>query len=89
MNLNNLTIKAQESVQYAQQLAFENEHPQIENEHLFQGLIETDESGISYLFSKLQIKTDLLKELNKSVLKGFPKVKIGRASCRERVSCDV
>ena len=74
MNLNNLTIKAQESVQYAQQLAFENEHPQIENEHLFQGLIETDESGISYLFSKLQIKTDLLKELNKSVLKGFPKV---------------
>ncbi len=74
MNLNNLTIKAQESIQYAQQLAFENEHPQIENEHLFQGLIETDESGISYLFSKLQIKTDLLKELNKSVLKGFPKV---------------
>ncbi len=86
MNLNNLTIKAQESVQYAQQLAFENEHPQIENEHLFQGLIETDESGISYLFSKLQIKTDLLKELNKSVLKGFPKVTGGSQMLSQNTS---
>jgi ATP-dependent Clp protease ATP-binding subunit ClpB len=86
MNLNNLTIKAQESVQYAQQLAFENEHPQIENEHLFQGLIETDESGISYLFSKLQIKTDLLKELNKSVLKGFPKVTSGSQMLSQNTS---
>ncbi|MEL0073874.1 MAG: ATP-dependent chaperone ClpB [Flavobacteriaceae bacterium] len=86
MNLNNLTIKAQESVQYAQQLAFENEHPQIENEHLFQGLIETDESGISYLFSKLQIKTDLLKELNKSVLNGFPKVTGGSQMLSQNTS---
>ena len=86
MNLNNLTIKAQESIQYAQQLAFENEHPQIENEHLFQGLIETDESGISYLFSKLQIKTDLLKELNKSVLKGFPKVTGGSQMLSQNTS---
>ena len=86
MNLNNLTIKAQESVQYAQQLAFENEHPQIENEHLFQGLIDTDESGISYLFSKLQIKTDLLKELNKSVLKGFPKVTGGSQMLSQNTS---
>lgn len=86
MNLNNLTIKAQESVQYAQQLAFENEHPQIENEHLFQGLIETDESGISYLFSKLEIKTDLLKELNKSVLKGFPKVTGGSQMLSQNTS---
>ena len=86
MNLNNLTIKAQESVQYAQQLTFENEHPQIENEHLFQGLIETDESGISYLFSKLQIKTDLLKELNKSVLKGFPKVTGGSQMLSQNTS---
>ena len=86
MNLNNLTIKAQESVQYAQQLAFENEHPQIENEHLFQGLTETDESGISYLFSKLQIKTDLLKELNKSVLKGFPKVTGGSQMLSQNTS---
>ena len=37
MNLNNLTTKAQESVQFAQQWAFENDHQQIENEHLFQG----------------------------------------------------
>lgn len=86
MNLNNLTLKAQESVQQAQQLAFENEHQQIENEHLFQGLLETDESVIPFLFSKLQIKTDLLKELNKSILKGFPKVTGGSQMLSQKAS---
>ncbi len=74
MNLNNLTTKAQESVQHAQQLAFENDHQQIENEHLFQGLLETDDSVIPYLFSKLNIKLTLLKQLNASAIKNFPKV---------------
>lgn len=34
MNFNNFTLKSQESVQAAQQYAFENEHQHIENEHL-------------------------------------------------------
>lgn len=74
MNLNNLTTKAQESVQQAQQLAFENEHQQIENEHLFQGILETDDNVIPYIFSKLNINSALLKQLNQSALKSFPKV---------------
>ena len=40
MNLNNFTIKSQEVVQYAQQLAQEMAHQQIENEHLFKAMIE-------------------------------------------------
>ena len=75
MNLNNLTTKAQESVQHAQQLAFESDHQQIENEHLFQGILETDENVIPYLFSKLKVKSSLLKQLNESTLKSFSKVK--------------
>ena len=34
MNLNNFTLKSQEVVQFAQQLAFDRGHQQIENEHL-------------------------------------------------------
>ena len=34
MNFNNFTIKSQEAVQRAQQLAQASEHQQIENEHL-------------------------------------------------------
>ena len=43
MNLNNFTIKAQEMVQHAQQIAFNNQNPNIDTVHLLQALI--DESG--------------------------------------------
>ncbi|MEI9933322.1 MAG: Clp protease N-terminal domain-containing protein [Ferruginibacter sp.] len=39
MNLNNFTIKAQESIAQAQQLAFNNQNPAIETEHLLKALI--------------------------------------------------
>jgi ATP-dependent Clp protease ATP-binding subunit ClpB len=78
MNLNNLTLKSQEVVQAAQQLAFERGHQQIENEHLFQGLLEVDDNVLPYLFKKLQINFDLVKQLNESILKSFPKVDGGQ-----------
>ena len=74
MNLNNLTTKAQECVQCAQQFAFENSHQQIENEHLFQCILEVDDNVIPYLLGKLNINLSLLKQLNGSALKSFPKV---------------
>ena len=74
MNLNNLTTKAQECVQCAQQFAFENSHQQIENEHLFQGILEVDDNVIPYLLGKLNINLSLLKQLNGSALKSFSKV---------------
>lgn len=42
MNFNNFTIKSQEAIQRAQQLAQSYGHQQIENEHLFQGILEVD-----------------------------------------------
>ena len=42
MNLNNFTIKSQEVIQSAQQLTQQLGHQQIENEHLFKGLLEVD-----------------------------------------------
>ena len=86
MNLNNLTTKAQESVQFAQQWAFENEHQQIENEHLFQGILETNDNVIPFLFSKLNVNTALLKQLNESALKSFPKVNGGNQMLSQKAS---
>jgi len=77
MNLNNLTLKTQEAVQAAQQYAFEKGHPQIENEHLFYGLLEVDETVLPYLFGKLKIDINLLKKLNTSELNHFSKVEGG------------
>ncbi|MGA0896401.1 MAG: ATP-dependent chaperone ClpB [Flavobacteriaceae bacterium] len=77
MNLNNLTLKTQEAVQAAQQCAFEKGHPQIENEHLFYGLLEVDETVLPYLFGKLKIDINLLKKLNAGELNHFSKVEGG------------
>jgi ATP-dependent Clp protease ATP-binding subunit ClpB len=86
MNLNNLTLKSQEVVQAAQQLALEHGHQQIENEHLFQALLEVDDNVLPYLFKKLQINFDLVKQLNISILKSFPKVKGGQLQFSPKAS---
>ena len=56
MNLNNFTIKSQDAVQEALQIALKNEQQSIEPAHLLLGLIQTDENTISFLFKKLNNK---------------------------------
>ena len=53
MNFNNYTIKSQETVQQAQQLAQSYGHQQIENEHIFKALIKVDENVVPFLLKKL------------------------------------
>ena len=77
MNLNNLTLKTQEAVQTAQQYAFEKGHPQIENEHLFYGLLEVDDTVMPFIFNKLEVQLPLLQQMNESALKRFSKVEGG------------
>ena len=52
MNLNNFTIKAQEAVAKAQQLAFNNSNPAIETEHLLSALLQDEDSPVEYLLKK-------------------------------------
>ena len=40
MNFNNFTIKSQEAIQQAQQIAQSYGHQQIENEHLLKAIFE-------------------------------------------------
>ena len=86
MNLNNLTLKSQEVVQASQQLAFERGHQEIENEHLFQGLLEVDDNVLPYLFKKLQLNLTLVKQLNESILKSFSKVEVGQQQFSPKAS---
>ena len=74
MNLNNLTIKSQEALQQAQQIAQALGHQQIENEHVFKGLIEIDENVTPFLLKKLNVNIDLFKKVLDSTLQSFPKV---------------
>src|SRR5690554_942870 len=77
MNLNNLTIKSQEAIQQAQQLAQELGHQQIENEHLFKGIMMVDENVTPFLLKKLNVNVSLFQQILDNTLSSFPKVSGG------------
>lgn len=77
MNINKFTIKAQECLQSAQQTAFENQNPSIENAHILKGIFDNDEEIISYLFSKVGANLQRVKSANDAIIKGLPKITSG------------
>ncbi|HET8735583.1 MAG TPA: ATP-dependent chaperone ClpB [Pricia sp.] len=77
MNPNNYTIKSQEALQQAQQLAQSMGHQQIENEHLFKAIGEVDENVLPFILKKLNINLVLLQQILDKELQSFPKVSGG------------
>jgi ATP-dependent Clp protease ATP-binding subunit ClpB len=78
MNFNNYTIKSQEAIQQAQEIANGFEHQQIENEHIFKGILETDDNVLPYLLKKYEIDNDTLTKVIEAELKRYPKVSGGQ-----------
>lgn len=74
MNLNNFTIKAQEMVQHAQQLAFNNQNPNIETVHLLQALIDDEEGPVSYLLKKNNVNLNFIEGKLDEQIKRLPKI---------------
>ena len=74
MNLNNFTTKSQEVIQKAQLIAQENEHQEIQNEHIFKAILVTDENVTPFLLKKLNVNIPLLEQLLDSQLKSYSKV---------------
>src|SRR5690554_3599417 len=77
MNLNNFTIKSQEAIQQAQQIAQGYGHQQIENEHLFKAILEVDENAAPFILKKLNVNLVTLKMILDKQLESFPKVSGG------------
>ncbi|TCO09094.1 ATP-dependent chaperone ClpB [Natronoflexus pectinivorans] len=75
MNLNQFTIKAQESVQQAVQIAAGLNHQAVENGHLLKGILQTEEQLTKYLFGKLGI-SNVFQILDK-IVESYPKVSGG------------
>jgi ATP-dependent Clp protease ATP-binding subunit ClpB len=78
MNLNNFTIKSQEAVQRAQQVALQYGHQAFEPAHLMQGVLETDENVTPYIIKKLGVNFNRIKEATLRLLKGYPSVAGGQ-----------
>ena len=74
MNFNNYTIKSQEAIQQAQQIAQSYGHQQIENEHIFKGILTVDENVLPFLLKKLNVNVSLLEQILNKELESYPKV---------------
>ena len=74
MNFNNFTIKAQEAVQKARELAEAYQNQSIENTHLLRGILAVDENVIPYLLKKLNVNPDLIARALDRMAGSFPKV---------------
>ncbi|MBK5212396.1 MAG: ATP-dependent chaperone ClpB [Flavobacteriaceae bacterium] len=77
MNFNNFTIKSQEAIQQAQQIAQGYGHQQIENEHILKAIFEVDENVAPFILKKLNVNLVTLKQILDKQLESFPKVSGG------------
>lgn len=77
MILNNFTIKSQEAVQQAVQLATQNGQQAIEAVHLLKGVIMTGESVTNFIFQKLGVNIQNLNRVLDAQISSLPKVSGG------------
>ena len=86
MNFNNYTIKSQEAIQNAQQLVQSNGQQQIENEHIFKGILNVDENVLPFLLKKLNVNINLLQQLLDKQIQSYVKVSGGDLSISREAS---
>jgi ATP-dependent Clp protease ATP-binding subunit ClpB len=74
MNLNNLTIKSQEAIQKAQEIAAGYQHQAIENVHLLKAILSVDENVAPFLFKKMNTKPERIVQRLDDILASLPRV---------------
>lgn len=73
MNINNLTLKAQEAVQRALQLGLENQQQAIELGHLLKGIFDVDDSVTPFVLKKIGVNTNAVKAATNSIVESYAK----------------
>src|SRR6476469_3961001 len=77
MDFKNFTIKAQEAVQKATEIAGGNQQPAVDTGHLLKGLFQSDENVFSFLANKLGVNLNILTPRLDAIVSGYPKVSGG------------
>jgi len=86
MQFDKFTIKSQESIQRAQQVAMEMDHQAIECGHLLKGIMETDENILPYIFKKLSVNEQVLRGALDGILQSYSRVSGGQVYLSESSS---
>jgi ATP-dependent Clp protease ATP-binding subunit ClpB len=74
MNLNNFTLKAQESVQKAFSIAASNGQQAVECAHILKGIMSEAESITNFLFGKMGVSVPSLTREIDVLIESYPKV---------------
>lgn len=77
MNFNNFTIKSQEAIQQAVNLAQARGQQAIETEHLLYGLVKVGENVTNFLFQKLSVNSQQVMQVLERQMDSLPKVSGG------------
>jgi len=77
MNLNNFTIKSQETLQQAQQLAFNHQNASIESGHLLKALLDDEDNSVEYLLKKNDVNTSFIQNKLNEQLQKYPVISNG------------
>lgn len=74
MTYDNFTIKSQEAILKAQQIAGGHDQQQVDTTHLIKGIMETDEQMTDFLLKKMEVDVTSLQRKLDEVIKTYPKV---------------
>jgi ATP-dependent Clp protease ATP-binding subunit ClpB len=74
MNFNEYTIKSQEAIQKAAEIAMSEGQQAIETAHLLQAIAQVDENVLSFLIKKLNINKAILDAKVQEAASSYPKV---------------
>ncbi|MBP9075898.1 MAG: ATP-dependent chaperone ClpB [Haliscomenobacter sp.] len=74
MTYDNFTIKAQEAILKAQQIAAGFEQQQVDTTHLLKGILETEENVTQFLLQKMNIQIPTIKAKLDEAVRSFPRV---------------
>ncbi|MBK7374882.1 MAG: ATP-dependent chaperone ClpB [Chitinophagaceae bacterium] len=77
MSLQNLTIKSQEILQQAQQLAFNDANTNIDTEHILKALLNDKDSPVEFLLKKNNVNISYVEDKLGEAMNKLPKVSGG------------
>ncbi|MFN7266915.1 MAG: Clp protease N-terminal domain-containing protein, partial [Bacteroidota bacterium] len=62
MTYDSFTIKAQEAIMQAQQIAAGNEQQSVDTSHLLKGMLETSDDSITFILKKAGVSMSRLRD---------------------------
>jgi ATP-dependent Clp protease ATP-binding subunit ClpB len=78
MNSENFTLKSQEALQKAQEIAMGYQHQAVENGHLLKAVLTVDENVAPYLLKKCNVNLQNFNQVLERIIESYPKVSGGK-----------